>query len=250
MRVRRIANVTPIDIAADLLRVESKLVTQFYDHAGIDSTIDPKELFELVLGQVQDMCDRAREAQPDTLICLARTFSETLMSQARLDGLRGLSSPRQLELASTATRTLSLSPPSPPSPPPPPQPSPHPHRHPRRHPRPGARRRCTSTASTTRSGAALNGPTSCRPSGTSPRAGRRVATTRARAWSLRGSLRSPPSMARRGRRAAPSSHSYARRTVTTGVWWPSRRVPRRGSLRGSRSLCPRPRPLPRPHRRP
>ena len=54
--VRRIATITPVDIAADLLRLETRLINLFYDHAGIDSTIDPKELFELVLGQVQEMC--------------------------------------------------------------------------------------------------------------------------------------------------------------------------------------------------
>ena len=85
--VRRIAYVTPIDIAADLLRLETKLINLFYDHAGIDSTIDPKELFELVLGQVQDMCVRAQEALPDTLIASARIFTETLLSQVKLNGI-------------------------------------------------------------------------------------------------------------------------------------------------------------------
>ena len=86
-RVRRIAYVTPIDIAADLLRLETKLINLFYDHAGIDSTIDQKELFELVLGQVQDMCVRAQEALPDTLIASARTFTVTLLSQVKLNGI-------------------------------------------------------------------------------------------------------------------------------------------------------------------
>ena len=85
--MRRIASVTPIDIAADLLRLETKLINLFYDHAGIDSTIDPKELFELVLGQVQDMCVRAQEALPDTLIASARIFTETLLSQVKLNGI-------------------------------------------------------------------------------------------------------------------------------------------------------------------
>ena len=80
--VRRIATITPVDIAADLLRLETRLINLFYDHAGIDSTIDPKELFELVLGQVQEMCVRAQEALPDTLIASARIFTETLLSQA------------------------------------------------------------------------------------------------------------------------------------------------------------------------